>query len=97
MHHDKDRGLSVLRPPIGSLKFVIEGDAEEARKGRWGKDPALVKTIAEVNDRAQRDMSHYRKKAVSGSGWDPNALGTLLYGLENLRKRPGGQDQDRED
>ena len=84
-----ERGLKSSRPALGTLKFIVDDT-----KGRWEKDPDLEEVILKLNKHACSEMNSYQKKAASGVGWDPDAVGSLLYGLENLRKRVGGQDHE---
>lgn len=88
MHLDKD-SVTMPRTVIGAFKYVANDSWE-----RWEKDTALEKIVAGIDDYTHQQQSYYRKKARSGSGWDENALGTLLYGGENLRKRAADWDQE---
>ena len=82
------------RDPIGAFKFVAD-DAGATARGRWEKDPVSAKINYDDDNRAHLEMNIYNKEAASGDGWDPKYTPeTLLYGLENLRKRPGGQDDE---
>lgn len=82
------RGEVVSRAMVGGLKFV----ADDAG-GKWQKDEALEKVIAAIDQ--HRTPNRYGKVRAGGKGgWDGGALGGLLYGLENLRKRPGNQEQE---
>ena len=81
------------RDPIGAFRFVAD-EAGTTGAGRWDKDPVLAKINYDDN-RARLETHFYHKKAASGDGLDPKYTPeTLLYGLENLRKRPGGQDEE---
>ena len=82
------------RDPIGAFRFVTD-DARAIGTGRWEKDLVSANINYDDDNPAHLERSFYSKKAASSDGFDPKYIPeTLLYGLENLRKRPGGQDEE---